>query len=359
MSVYQLFGLGRYVTTLLQGQYLYLLGGLFLAQVFLCFRMFKAAPAIPQWYDWALSALALAGMGYFAATAEQSLDSGWEYAAPDTARWVSLLVYLLILEGTRRAGGFTLFIIVAVFSVYPTFADKVPNPLNGFAQPFWDTVPYHIISAESSFGIPMRAFGTLVIGFILFGAVLQRTGGGKFFNDLALALVGRFRGGAAKVAIFRLRLHGLHVRLGDLQRLDHRCCVDPRHEEVRLPAALCGGHGSVCVHRRGADAADHGGDGVRHGLVPGAALHRDRAGRRHSLDPVLFRPVRADRRLCGQARAEGHCAGRTAVGAGGGEGRLAVPVRVRPFDLHDGAPAPGHAGAVLRHGAVAGDQPVS
>jgi TRAP transporter 4TM/12TM fusion protein len=59
-----------------------------------------------------------------------------------------------------------------------------------------------MISSESSFGIPMRAFGGLVIGFIVFGAVLQRTGGGKFFNDLALALVGRYRGGAAKVAIF-------------------------------------------------------------------------------------------------------------------------------------------------------------
>ncbi|MEM9763740.1 MAG: TRAP transporter fused permease subunit, partial [Pseudomonadota bacterium] len=86
--------------------------------------------------------------------------------------------------------------------LYPTFADQVPNPLNGFAQPFWDTVPYHMISAESSFGIPMKAFGSLVIGFILFGAVLARTGGGAFFNDLALALVGHFRGGAAKVAIF-------------------------------------------------------------------------------------------------------------------------------------------------------------
>ncbi len=59
-----------------------------------------------------------------------------------------------------------------------------------------------MISSESSFGIPMGAFGSLVIGFIVFGAVLQHTGGGKFFNDLALALVGRFRGGAAKVAIF-------------------------------------------------------------------------------------------------------------------------------------------------------------
>ena len=65
-----------------------------------------------------------------------------------------------------------------------------------------EAVPYHIYSAESSFGIPMKAFGGVVIGFILFGAVLQRTGGGQFFNDLALGLVGGYRGGAAKVSIF-------------------------------------------------------------------------------------------------------------------------------------------------------------
>ena len=203
LSIFQLFNLGtRIGVTMLQGQYLYLLAGLFLAQVFLCFRISKGAAETPNSLDWFLAALSLAVMFYFAWTANESLDSGWEYAAPQIARWFSLAAFFLILEGTRRAGGFTLFLIVAIFSVYPTFADKVPNPLNGFAQPFWDTVPYHIISAESSFGIPMRAFGTLVIGFILFGAVLQRTGGGQFFNDLALAMVGRFRGGAAKVAIF-------------------------------------------------------------------------------------------------------------------------------------------------------------
>ena len=41
-----------------------------------------------------------------------------------------------------------------------------------------------------------RRLLALVIGFILFGAILQFTGGGRFFNDLALALVGRYRGGA-------------------------------------------------------------------------------------------------------------------------------------------------------------------
>ncbi|MEM6487277.1 MAG: TRAP transporter fused permease subunit, partial [Pseudomonadota bacterium] len=202
LAVHQLFNLALFGLVLIEGRYLYLLAGLFLAVLFLTFRIVPGRAGPAPWYDWLLAALAAAAAGYFAWTAETSLDMAWEYAPPPTATWVSLGFWLLILEGTRRAGGTVLFAIVLVFSLYPTFADQVPAPLTGFMQPFWATVPYHMISAESSFGIPMKAFGNLVIGFILFGAVLSRTGGGRFFNDLALALVGGFRGGAAKVAIF-------------------------------------------------------------------------------------------------------------------------------------------------------------
>ncbi|WP_346897402.1 TRAP transporter fused permease subunit [uncultured Roseibium sp.] len=201
LSIHQLFNLQLFGVVLLQGRYLYLLSGIFLSLSFLVFRMRRKDRPVP-FYDWMLAALAAVCAGYFAWTAETSLDMGWEYAAPDTARWFAIGFYLLILEATRRAGGLPLFLIVLAFSLYPTFADKMPDPLSGFQSPFWDLAPYHIISSESSFGIPMRAFGNLVIGFILFGAVLQRTGGGAFFNDLALALVGRYRGGAAKVAVF-------------------------------------------------------------------------------------------------------------------------------------------------------------
>jgi TRAP transporter 4TM/12TM fusion protein len=202
LAVNKLFNLRLGGTSLLEGTYLYVLAGLFLSLTFIIFRAGKVASTRVPWYDWLLSALALGVSGFFAMTAGISLDSGWEYAAPDNAVWASILLYALILEGTRRTGGMVIFGIVLFFSLYPTFADKVPDPLNGFSQPFRDVVPYFMISSEASFGIPMRAFGNLVIGFILFGAVLQFTGGGKFFNNLALALVGGYRGGAAKVSIF-------------------------------------------------------------------------------------------------------------------------------------------------------------
>lgn len=202
VAVNQLFNLRLGNYAMLEGMYLYVLSGLFLSLTFLTFRAHGPASARVPWYDWLLAFTTLGVAGFFAVTAEQSLDAAWEYAAPDHAVWMSMIFYLLILEGTRRAGGAVLFGIVLLFSLYPTFAEHVPDPLNGFTQPFRDVVPYFMISSEASFGIPMRAFGTLVIGFILFGAVLQFTGGGKFFNNLALALVGGFRGGAAKVSIF-------------------------------------------------------------------------------------------------------------------------------------------------------------
>jgi len=208
LAIHQLFNLQLFGVVMIEGMYLYILAGIFLGLSFLSFRIGSRPSAAVPWHDWLLCLAAFACAGYFAATADESLESGWEFAPPETARWISLVLYFLILEATRRAGGAVLFVIVFLFSVYPTFASHMPDPLSGFQQPFMDVVPYHMISSESSFGIPMRAFGGLVIGFIVFGAVLQRTGGGKFFNDLALALVGRYRGGAAKVAIFASGLMG-------------------------------------------------------------------------------------------------------------------------------------------------------
>lgn len=202
LAVNQLFNLQLFGYVMLEGMYLYTLAGVFLALTFVCFRINgQASPQVP-WYDWLLALAVVVSAGFFVWTANVSLDSGWEYAAPDDAVWFSIILYALILEGTRRAGGLVLFAIVLLFSLYPTFAEHVPDPLSGFTSPFMDVVPFFMISSEASFGIPMRAFGNLVIGFILFGAILQFTGGGQFFNNLALSLVGRYRGGAAKVAIF-------------------------------------------------------------------------------------------------------------------------------------------------------------
>ena len=64
------------------------------------------------------------------------------------------------------------------------------------------------MSLNSILGTPLTTVGTLLVGFMVFGVVLNQTGGGKFFNDISMALLGYRRGGAAKVGVVGAALFG-------------------------------------------------------------------------------------------------------------------------------------------------------
>lgn len=193
----------------IENRYLFLLAAALFPAVFL------AAPAGKRWldrpvpwFDWLLAALSLALLLWFVWSAERSLSEGWEYSSPALAKTFAAILWLLIIEGLRRTSGLTMAAIVGVISLYPVVAEAIPNPFKGSSQTFTDTLAFHISSSESAFGIPMRAFAEIVVGFIIFGIALGRTGGGKFFIDLAFALVGRVRGGAAQVGVISSALQG-------------------------------------------------------------------------------------------------------------------------------------------------------
>ncbi len=202
LVINQLFNLQLFGAVLLEGRYLNTLATLFLGVTFLTFDVRGEGTRRVSPLNWLLFAATLASGGYLIANAMRNLGEGWEFAAPEQAQWVAFVFTALVLEATRRTGGIVLAIIVTLLTFYPSFAGHVPAPFSGFQSSLSETFAYHAYSSESIFGIPMKAFGGVVIGFIIFGVVLQQTGGGQFFNDLALGLVGRFRGGAAKVSIF-------------------------------------------------------------------------------------------------------------------------------------------------------------
>ena len=160
------------------------------------------------WYDALLFFANIAVFGYYAFNAHRIISEGWEFAAPPQAVWVAYVGWLVLLEATRRAGGTAVFIVVTLFSIYPVIAGIMPGPISGLPQPLSVTAAYHFTSSESVLGIPTRAFGELVIGFVMFGAVLQYTGAAHFFNNIAFAMFGGVRGGPAKVSIFASGLMG-------------------------------------------------------------------------------------------------------------------------------------------------------
>ena len=211
LSIYQLFNIGSMVGwVILDLSYLDLMVALLLPIVFLVFPMRPSDKnrRTPPIYDLALFAGTFVLGCYLAWIAVPAVEGGWEYFAPASARILGFVLWALMIEAVRRTGGLALTIIVLIFSFYPPFAESMPGPLQGAQQSLWEVSQYYLFSSEAIFGIPMRAFGKLVIGFVIFGVALQHTGAGRFFIDLAFALLGNVRGGGAKVAIFSSGLLG-------------------------------------------------------------------------------------------------------------------------------------------------------
>lgn len=125
-----------------------------------------------------------------------------------TAVVMGAILWVIMLEACRRAGGLILSVIVLFFSAYPLFADKLPGPISAFSSSFSYVAGYHAMSLESILGIPLKAFANLVFGFVVFGAALEHTGAGRFFINLAFSMLGHVRGGPAKVAIVSSGLMG-------------------------------------------------------------------------------------------------------------------------------------------------------
>jgi len=121
--------------------------------------------------------------------------------------WTRLDVFLgvvtisLIMEAARRAIGLFMSMIAAAFLLYSYFGPYMPDLLahKGYSVERIATTLY--LTTEGIWGLPIGVAATFVFVFVLFGAFLERSGGGDFFIDLAYSLTGRMTGGPAKTAV--------------------------------------------------------------------------------------------------------------------------------------------------------------
>ncbi len=198
--------------TQLNTEYFYLLIALMLPFTFLIFPGSETASLdrIPL-YDIILFVVTFCAAIYLMANIRQAAALGWEFAgAPQPVIVSGLIMWALLMEALRRTGGWSLLLCVLPFTVYPLFADASwLGPFRGTQSTLEQATAYHVLSGESLLGIPIQAFADTVIGFLVFGTALMMTGAGKFFINIAFALCGTFRGGAAKVCIFASGLLGM------------------------------------------------------------------------------------------------------------------------------------------------------
>tara|TARA_Y100001949_G_scaffold149086_1_gene133610 strand:+ start:422 stop:2785 length:2364 start_codon:yes stop_codon:yes gene_type:complete len=116
---------------------------------------------------------------------------------------------LLLLESTRRAIGTPLVIVALIFLLYSIFGQSMPEMISHQGLSLKRLVGYHWFGGEAIFGIPISVSVSFVFLFVLFGSMLDFAGGGRYFLSLALALVGKFRGGPAKASILASGLTGM------------------------------------------------------------------------------------------------------------------------------------------------------
>jgi len=116
---------------------------------------------------------------------------------------------LILLEATRRVIGLPLVIIAICFLLFSYFGQYAPDMISHGGLSLKRLVGFQWFDQEAIFGIPIGVSVDFIFLFVLFGALLETAGGGKYFLDLAFALVGKMRGGPAKAAILGSGMTGM------------------------------------------------------------------------------------------------------------------------------------------------------
>jgi len=115
--------------------------------------------------------------------------------------WVGSALILLVMEATRRAVGIPMVLVTSFFVVHALYANHFFGFFYGPPTSFTKYIDVVFIRSEGMFGIPILVASTYIVLFIIFGAILIRSGAGRLFIDLAIALTGHRTGGPAKASV--------------------------------------------------------------------------------------------------------------------------------------------------------------
>jgi TRAP transporter 4TM/12TM fusion protein len=158
------------------------------------------------WYDIAAAVLGSAAAIYvafrFPELSEESATRPWDGVI------VAIVLLLLFTEGLRRTSGIAITVVAVGFFFLALVGHLLPGGLAGRNVSIERLNYFMLWDSSAVFGTPMQIITTVVVTFVFFGNALFKTGGSSFFTDISMALMGRFRGGPAKIAILASSLFG-------------------------------------------------------------------------------------------------------------------------------------------------------
>lgn len=182
--------------------------GFILSLLFLSFPISKKSDTsrIP-WYDLLFSILCLVPSLYYVSIFNKTLIKS---LTPNMLEIVlGLIMFFLAFEATRRVIGFPLVIISAIFLIYPRFANSLPGILFASRVKWPRLIGDIYLGTQGIFSSTAHTFATTIAIFVVFGQLINISGGGQFFLDISLALMGKKKGGPAKAAVVGSGIFGM------------------------------------------------------------------------------------------------------------------------------------------------------
>ncbi|MCL1989738.1 MAG: TRAP transporter permease [Defluviitaleaceae bacterium] len=158
------------------------------------------------WYDYILMLLAMSVPFYIITQFEGIVSRSLIPNTVDTL--FATILILIVLEGMRRSAGLALPLICGVFLLYGLFGRHIPGVFRhrGYT---WEILASHLFSnTEGIFGTSVAVAASFIFMFVLFGAIMAKTGMGQLFTDLALSMAGSSKGGPAKMSVISSALLG-------------------------------------------------------------------------------------------------------------------------------------------------------
>lgn len=159
-----------------------------------------------EWHDWILIALSVSLPVYVWIGYDGIISRAGN---PNTTDLVmATILVLLVLESARRVTGWALTSLGIVFILYGLYGRGMPG-IFGHRGYTWLQLSNHFFAnTEGIYGSSVSVAASYIFLFILFGAVMGKSGMGAFFNDFAMALAGHTKGGPAKVSVIASGLLG-------------------------------------------------------------------------------------------------------------------------------------------------------
>lgn len=181
--------------------------GTLMAVTYLLYPAFSSSPRKrPSYFDWVFAALSILTAAYMLLNYDRLLETNMTPLMLDLA--VAVVIIVLLTEASRRSIGLPLTILSLFFLAYTRLGPHFPGLFahRGFN---WERILLRMVfTDEGIYGTTLSVSASYVFMFILFGSFLAATRTSEFFNDLAMALAGKYRGGPAKVSVIASALMG-------------------------------------------------------------------------------------------------------------------------------------------------------